>query len=296
MRTKSNYQIPETSTDVIYDLHQEPIVLSKHLIDILLAQENPADCIGLYTFYYYTAKWQKTNQPKATTDYTAKGLQWSPSRVRKTKNILRELKLIEDITSKKNNVITGHYIKVNFIWSRYNSHPNDFTQCGNSQSVDFLTVWETIEGNTLSKNNLNALSKSIENALSKNKRNTSSSYEEEEEKEKKLSLNDFNRFWKVYPKKDKKGEALKSWTTLSSKKDRPTLKTIMFAVRDQKQTERWSNPQFIPLASTWINQTRWIDDPKEMKIFKRIEQEQPSPNTNGFRSPTMQYREADRHM
>lgn len=295
MRTKQ-YQISETPPDVVYDSHQEPIVLSKHLIDILLAQENPADCIGLYTFYYYTAKWQKTNQPKATTEYTAKGLQWSPSRVRKTKNILRELKLIEDITAKKNNVITGHYIKVNFIWSRYNSHPNDFSQCGNSQSVDFLTVWETIEGNTLSKNNLNALSKSIENALKKNKGNTPLRAEEEDSEEIKLSLNDFDRFWKVYPTKDKKGEALKSWTTLSNKKDRPTLKTIMFAIRDQKQTERWSNPQFIPLASTWINQTRWIDDPKEMKIFKRQEQEKPSPNTNGFRSPTMQYREADRHV
>lgn len=295
MRTKQ-YQIPETSPDIVYDSNQEPIVLSKHLIDVLLAQENPADCIGLYTFYYYTAKWQKTNQPKATTEYTAKGLQWSPSRVRKTKNILRDLKLIEDITTKKNNVITGHYIKVNFIWSRYNSHTNDFSQCGNPQSVDFLTVWETIEGNTLSKNNLNALSKSIENALKKNKGNTPLRTEEEDLEEIKLSLNDFNRFWKVYPKKDKKGEALKSWTTLSSKKDRPTLKTIMFAIRDQKQTERWSDPQFIPLATTWINQTRWIDDPKEMKIFKRQVLEQPHPNTIGYREPNKKYREADRHV
>jgi hypothetical protein len=142
----------------------------------------------------------------------------------------------------------------------------------------------------LSNNN----TKKKENQNKKNQ--IKKSLSEEEEKEKKLSLNDFNRFWKVYPKKDKKGEALKSWTTLSVKKDRPTLKTIMFAVRDQKQTERWSDPQFIPMATTWINQTRWIDDPKEMKLFKRQEQEKPHPNTIGYREPNKKYREADRHV
>lgn len=43
------------------------VTLSKRTFDIFLKQENAADLIALYTFYYYTAKWQDSNQPKVTT-------------------------------------------------------------------------------------------------------------------------------------------------------------------------------------------------------------------------------------
>ena len=49
-----------------YNEQNEPIILSKALIDSLLKLDNPTDYIGLYAFYYYTAKWQRTNKPKAT--------------------------------------------------------------------------------------------------------------------------------------------------------------------------------------------------------------------------------------
>lgn len=244
---------------------EEPIVLSKYVIDLLLKQDYGSDCIALYCFYYYTAKWQKTNQPKATTEYTATRLNWSVNKVRKIKNILREVGLIEDIVVKNNNVISGHFIKVRFIWSKQISHPNDFSQCGISHSV------RNSERNTLSINSKKEV-------------------KEKTSKKEILTLGDFEKFWKVYPKKVDKGKALKSWNNLINKKDKPDLKTIMFAIRDQKRSERWQDPQFIPMPTTWINQTRWIDDPATMKVFKPTENKT---NKIGYKEADKKYKKPD---
>lgn len=107
---------------VQYDTEDEPIILSKPLLDLLLRQEDskPSDLIGLYSFYYYTAKWQKTNQPKATVSFVSKGLRWEEKKVKRNKRVLVGLGLIKDVVRRdaESRKITGHYIKVNFIWSR----------------------------------------------------------------------------------------------------------------------------------------------------------------------------------
>ena len=72
------------------------IIINPETITNLRNQDKPADCIALYTFYCYTATWQKTNQPKATTNFTAKGLKWSEEKVRKIKKILKSIGLIEE--------------------------------------------------------------------------------------------------------------------------------------------------------------------------------------------------------
>ena len=117
MKRKNNKK-----SGIKYDINLEPIILSKPLLDQLLQQDegSPADLIALYVFYYYTAKWQKTNQPKPTTSYAANGLEWGMSRLRRTKKILIHMRLIEDITTKDitSGKVTGHYIKVNFIWGK----------------------------------------------------------------------------------------------------------------------------------------------------------------------------------
>lgn len=139
-----------------YDINQEPIVISKITSDIFLKQEHPADLMALYWFYYYTAKWQKTDKAKATTSYAAKGLKWSEDRIRRTKKILIQLGLIEDITSrdKNTNKITGHYIYVKFIWwdkNKTDSFDKEKPHCGKTHRV------ENSEGNALITGNGNAL-------------------------------------------------------------------------------------------------------------------------------------------
>jgi len=104
---------------VKYRESEEPIVLSKHLIDLLLSQPNPGELLALYTFYYYTAKWQKTNQPHCTNSYVSTGLLWGIDKVEKYKARLKKLGLIENVIAKNDRgQITGYYIYVNFIWSK----------------------------------------------------------------------------------------------------------------------------------------------------------------------------------
>lgn len=102
-----------------YDTEQEPIVLSKPLMDLLLEQKkDSALLIGLYTFYYYTAKWQKINQPKVTNKFTSKTLNISPQRLPILKRKLVSLGLIEQLQkrNKINKKITGWCIKINYIF------------------------------------------------------------------------------------------------------------------------------------------------------------------------------------
>lgn len=158
----------ENLPDKQYDVSQEPIVISKITSDILLKQKNPSDLMALYWFYYYTAKWQKSNNAKSTTSYTAKGLKWGEDKVRQVKKQLIQLELIEDIREKrgKNGKFGKCYIYVKFIWwdkdkiNNFNkTHPCSLPESGINHSV------ADKEGNALSTGNLNALSTSKQDSL-----------------------------------------------------------------------------------------------------------------------------------
>jgi hypothetical protein len=71
----------------------------------------------------------------------------------------------------------------------------------------------------------------------------------------------FETFWKIYPKKVGKGAAEKSWKKIKSPGE--TLGLILRALVWQKQSEQWKkeNGQFIPMPATYLNQTRWLDEP-----------------------------------
>jgi len=76
-------------------------------------------------------------------------------------------------------------------------------------------------------------------------------------KQKHTYTEEFEIFWKAYPRKVGKGAAFRSW-----KAHKPDLNTCLKAIEIQKQTEQWkkSNGQFIPHPTTWINQHRWEDE------------------------------------
>jgi hypothetical protein len=139
------------------DIASELIIIPKSTLDQLLKTNNPSDCIALYTFYYYTAKWQGTNQPKCTTNYSSTGLNISKDRIRRAKKELIELELIEDIVGRKkdSSKFNEWYIKVNFIFKKKTVdklHPTDFPESGKTHSV------ENQDTNALSTNSINALS------------------------------------------------------------------------------------------------------------------------------------------
>jgi len=104
---------------------KKQVTIPKETYDRLLKQEKvkPYYLVAVYSFYYYTAIWQKTNQPKATIAYVSKGLQLSVGKVRESKKQLIKMGLIEDVVSKdESNKITGHFMRVKYIPTLTESH------------------------------------------------------------------------------------------------------------------------------------------------------------------------------
>ena len=90
------------------------------------------------------------------------------------------------------------------------------------------------------------------------KKNASVSQELLQQKQK-----DFLIFYKAYPKKMNKKEALARWI----KAKLPDMEVILNALEQQKKTEQWQkdNGKYIPYPSTWINQERWNDENREQQ-------------------------------
>ncbi len=82
--------------------------------------------------------------------------------------------------------------------------------------------------------------------------------------EKSKSSDSFEYFWKAYPKKVGKTDALKSWNKLN-----PDLREVLTALSWQIESDQWnkSNGQFIPNPATYLNQGRWQDEQPLEVIF-----------------------------
>lgn len=72
-----------------------------------------------------------------------------------------------------------------------------------------------------------------------------------------LSGEDFEIFWKAYPRKESKAQARKSFAKVTV-----PLETLLQALETQKQSDQWRRDggQYIPYASTWLSQRRWEDE------------------------------------
>lgn len=71
---------------------------------------------------------------------------------------------------------------------------------------------------------------------------------------------DFEVFWKEYPKKVGKDAARRAWKTRNG--TRPPIADLVTAIRKQTQSIQWNKDggQYIPNPATWINQGRWSDE------------------------------------
>ena len=69
----------------------------------------------------------------------------------------------------------------------------------------------------------------------------------------------FDEFWKLYPKKYKKGDARKAWQQTA--KIRPPLATLCKAVVVAKACEQWrrDSGQWIPYPASWLRGECWDD-------------------------------------
>lgn len=90
------------------------------------------------------------------------------------------------------------------------------------------------------------------------------------------AVDGFDAFWAVYPRHESKAVARKAWNKL---KPSAELQEIMGkALMRQKQSPQWNKDggQYIPYASTWLNQRRWEDEVKindtQDEMFARVKQ------------------------
>jgi hypothetical protein len=79
---------------------------------------------------------------------------------------------------------------------------------------------------------------------------------------KNISDEDFERFWKAYPRRDgpnPKATALTAWKKAVKKEDAETILTATTAYAKECEVKGIVKTQFVPMASTWLNQERWND-------------------------------------
>lgn len=76
------------------------------------------------------------------------------------------------------------------------------------------------------------------------------------------NLDDFDAFWKEYPRKVGKQTCLKIWLNPKKKKLRPEIGIIVDVLKVHKASEDWTKEdgKYIPHPSTWLNRGGWDDE------------------------------------
>ena len=96
----------------------------------------------------------------------------------------------------------------------------------------------------------------------------------------------FISFWKAYPRKISKQQALRAWNKL--KPSQALTDVIMRALEMQKKSDQWQrdNGAFIPHASTWLNQQRWEDELEPARPQRQQRQQRSQAPSNRFVNST----------
>lgn len=71
---------------------------------------------------------------------------------------------------------------------------------------------------------------------------------------------DFEEFWKVYPRREGKGDACKAWQRLTLPQKRKAYVALKGQLSALESKRRDPRGDFCPHAATWINQGRFDDD------------------------------------
>ena len=83
--------------------------------------------------------------------------------------------------------------------------------------------------------------------------------DKDKDKDKDKYTEEFETFWDKYPNKTGKGKAFDSW-----KKLKPSINLVISSLNWQIKSKEWlkDDGQYIPHPTTYLNQKRWEDSPK----------------------------------
>jgi len=126
------------------------------------------------------------------------------------------------------------------------------------------------ESASLIESNINIIESNIngETTLTEKSLKNNSRVNSELKKERHES---FLLFYKAYPRKVNRREALDRW----NKANLPDISVILKAIEDQKKSEQWmeEDGKYIPHPSTWINKERWNDELKPYNPKRNIQKD-----------------------
>ncbi len=159
------------------------------------------------------------------------------------------------------------------VWTRLKGSPAKEWYELNLEHIDIQSAIELLKDKTFKISSTRPSKSEGHITILNNNTNITSSLRVDEDSlrvsESKISLNDFERFWSMYPRKTDKGKAYTSWRLLCKCDDRPTWRDVKRAVLKQIKSERWQDEQYIPYPSTWLNDSHWLNDPAMMKTFQK---------------------------
>lgn len=73
-------------------------------------------------------------------------------------------------------------------------------------------------------------------------------------------MEEFDKFWELYPRKAAKGDARKAW--IQTAKIRPPLPELLKSIYAARASKQWlkDGGDYIPYPATWLRQERWSDE------------------------------------
>jgi hypothetical protein len=215
--------------------------VTKITIDrILRLNTHRADALALYLFYAYTARWKNTNEIWANNQYAAKSLSWGVDKVRRVRQILLDLGLIEAIHQRgERGRMTRPLVRVNYL-----VRPAD-------QSLNLPVVVKS------------APNEEVQVPLKKNSTVA------------RILRASSEKIYAAYPRKVGKPIAI---TAIIKALGKTTFDHLMNAAQayakvcaDLPANRR----QFSPYPATWFNQERYNDGAKEWVLATKVESKSP---------------------
>ena len=168
----------------------------------------------------------------------------------------------------------GLYFMPRFIRYQYPNFPQStvMQQVGAISILTRLGLWDvdmgcfktvTKESQTVTKESQTLAKESIDSYVNVNDNvieEESENFKKENDPHPQGKLRGFDKFWKLYPKRQAKGNAEKAWIKISINND--LFHTIMRAVGAQIKSDDWLKDEgrFIPHPATWLNSKGWENE------------------------------------
>src|SRR5690606_21370365 len=86
---------------------------------------------------------------------------------------------------------------------------------------------------------------------------------------------DFEEFWKIYPRRTGKAAAFRAWRKLNLAQKRRAYVALKKQLPTLKAQIRGPNENFCPHPSTWLHEGRFDDEPEQRAATTALERDIP---------------------